>query len=226
MNISLSNLLAPHYCTSCGEIGDVLCEYCKYDIVEDRYAQCIVCRRIVNGNTNLCSSCQEPFVRAWCVGERQETLRTLIDNLKFERARVVYKACGDLLDRVIPVLPPNTVVTYVTTAAPDIRRRGYDHAALIAQDFAKRRHLTLARTIDRPVYRRQFGASRRERIANAKESIVVTKTLSPVPYLLIDDVYTTGATLARASAELQRAGAREVYAAVIARQPLEKLTHI
>ena len=30
MRFTLSDLLAPHYCCSCGEIGAILCDYCKY----------------------------------------------------------------------------------------------------------------------------------------------------------------------------------------------------
>lgn len=226
MIVSLSNLLAPHYCSSCGEIGSVLCEYCKYDIIEDRFMNCVVCGNIIADVTNLCKSCHVPFSKAWCVGERHQVLRRLLDDYKFNRRRSNHSVCADLLDDCLPVLPGDTKVTFVTTTPPDVRRRGYDHAQLIAKRFAKIRGLDIEKTIVRPTYRRQFGASKQERINNAAESIRVDKTVQNVPYLLIDDIYTTGATVARASEQLLAAGAREVYVAILARQPLEKSRHI
>ena len=226
MNITLFDLISPHYCSSCGEIGDVLCEHCKYDIIDEPYALCIVCRHIVAGATNLCNGCDVPFRAAWCIGERQGSLRKILDNYKFSRQRAAHKVCASLLDNRIPILPEQIRITYVSTTPPDIRRRGYDHAELIARQFARLRGLSVEKTIDRTVNRRQLGASKRQRIENAAASIYVTKALPAVPYLLIDDIYTTGATINRASQQLLAAGASEVYVAIIARQPLEKTSRI
>lgn len=199
-----------------------MCEYCKYDIIDSGFTGCLVCRHPTSGSDNLCGNCRRWFSRAWCVGERHDVLREIIDKYKFSRMRAAGALCGELLDRALPILPADTIVTYITTTPRDIRRRGYDHARLIAMAFAKRRGLKVEKTIDRISNHRQFGASKKQRIENAAKSIAVYKHLSPAPYLLIDDIYTTGATMNWASEQLLRGGASEVYIAVVARQPLEK----
>lgn len=226
MRLSLPNLLAPHYCTSCGQSGGVLCEYCKYDIVSDPFAHCIVCLGIAPASGNLCKSCAAPYSRAWCVGNRSDALECLINAYKFDRVGAAGEVFAQLLDATLPQLPAGTVVTYVPTIPSHIRQRGYDHAAHIAKKFAKTRGLRYSSALARAEFTHQRGSGRAERIANAKRAFLGHDVDPDATYLLIDDIYTTGATLHYASKTLLDAGASEVFIAVVARQPLEKSTDI
>ena len=217
----LPDLLAPHYCASCGDVGALLCEHCKYDIINDPYDRCVVCGRPVATAANLCTRCHPPYSRAWCVGERAEALKSLMNVYKFDRARAGYWALADLLDATLPLLPPETVVVSVPTIAPHLRRRGYDHAWLVAKQFARLRHLTATQPLVRQTHVSQTGASRAQRIAQAKTAFAC-RPLNGGRYLLVDDVYTTGATLQWAAHTLLEAGATEVWVAVLSRQSLEK----
>lgn len=226
MKVRLSDILAPHYCLSCGEIGRILCEYCKYDITSEAYGKCIKCGHISPFSSNLCRGCAVPYSRAWCVGERQDMLETILDAYKFNRTKSAAKVLGSLLDAILPALPKDIVVTYVTTIRPHIRQRGYDHARLFAKDFAKRRGLKCQQTLIRTSNTRQLGANRRQRIENAKRAFIPKPSIENQTYLLIDDIYTTGSTLEYATKALRKAGASNVMIAVIARQPLEKKHHL
>ena len=100
-------------------------------------------------------------------------------------------------------------------AAPlRLRARGYDPGELIAARCADLLGLPLARCLARRTDRRQVGRSRAERLA-ARPRIRAT---GPVParVLLIDDVMTTGSTLAAAAAILRAAGCERVEGAVFA----------
>lgn len=150
-------------------------------------------------------------------------LEELLDAYKFEHVRAAHRIFAELLDEALPILPPETVVVPLPTIAPHIRQRGYDHTRLIARTFAKRRKLRVETDLRRVGKSKQLGASRRERTQQAKSAYRVTKKLDDaVPYLLLDDVFTTGASLHYAAEALRGAGAREVWVAVIARQPLDK----
>jgi ComF family protein len=156
------------------------------------------------------------------VGERSGETRGLIDGYKFERQRAAHRPLADLLLQCIDQLPEDTVIVPVPTIAPHIRLRGYDHMYLIARYFARKRGLELCSVLHRTTTTRQRGASRAQRMLQAQKAFEVRRDLDPDKhYLLIDDVITTGSTLAYASQALLDAGAGHVWVAAIARQPLD-----
>lgn len=213
----LISLVAPHYCTSCGDIGRILCSNCKYDIVSEPYGRCLNCDIVCNTGAK-CTTCIGPYTKAWCVGERRDTLRMLVDNFKFEHLREVATVSVELLDAALPHMADVTVVA-VPTIPAHIRQRGFDHAKLLARGFARRRKLRFSPCLVRKTFTRQRGATKKQRQLQAKTAFGAKNVQKGATYLLIDDIYTTGATLKYASQTLLDAGAAEVWIAVLARQP-------
>jgi len=215
------SFIAPHYCCGCDKIGGLLCDNCKYNIKSEPKMVCIVCGRPA-GRTWLCNTCRLPYERVWVVGERDGTLQRLIGLYKFERARSAYKALGDLLLETLPELPADTVIVPVPTTPGRIRERGYDHMLLIAKYIAKARDLRCEQLVYRKTNTKQRQATARQRATQAKQAFAVRDGVNEgTPYLLIDDVVTTGATIKYASYALRDAGAKHVWVAVIARQTLD-----
>ncbi len=95
------------------------------------------------------------------------------------------------------------------------RRRGFDPAELIAKRLAAALGLELVPCLARRNARRQVGRGRAERLATPPSVRAVATP--PERALLIDDVLTTGATLAACADALRGAGSLEVEAAVFAR---------
>lgn len=218
---TLLSYIAPHICCGCDVTGTLLCDSCKYNITSERPDVCLVCLRPCGPN-GLCKSCRVPYDRAWFVGERRDGLQRLIGLYKFERTRSAYRVLGDLLLDILPQLSPDVVVVPLPTVASHIRERGYDHSLLLARYIADKRGLTLVRPLTRATKTKQRQASAASRSAQAKAAFAVKGQLKPdVPYLLIDDVMTTGATLKYAAQALKKAGANHVWVAVIARQTLD-----
>lgn len=212
--------VAPYYCCSCGEIGSLLCDSCKYDIVSEHINACLFCGYPTSAAA-VCRRCRSDATRTWYVGERSGGLEVLIDRYKFEYAEAAYRPLGDLLLACLPELPPETIVVPVPTVRAHIRQRGYDHALLLSRYIAKERGLTLAQPLDRLTTTLQRGADRKQRLSQAKTAFHVSvKLQTDIPYLLVDDVVTTGATLRYAAKALKEAGASVVWAAAVARQPL------
>ncbi len=216
----LSNLVFPHYCCACGKIGSVICERCKYDIVNEPYESCLVCRLPTAAAEALCRSCRQPYTRAWCVGEHQGALRKLIADYKFNRMAAASRALATLLAETTPELPLDVTVVPVPTVAAHIRHRGYDHAALIARQFSQQKSLPFREILERATNDRQRGSGRRERIAQAKRAFAVRQPIAGT-VLLVDDVFTTGATLHYAAEKVREAGASDVWIAVVSREPLD-----
>jgi ComF family protein len=99
--------------------------------------------------------------------------------------------------------------------------RGYNQAALLAQSLGKRLALpvqldTLHRVVDTPT---QTRLGRRERLANLRQAFALGAQVAGLHLVLVDDVMTTGATLATLATLLQREGAARVDAWVLARTP-------
>lgn len=226
MHRLISNVLAPHYCCSCGRIGAVLCEGCKYDIVCEPYETCVLCSKLAKAEKNLCNTCRASFSYAWVVGNRVGALKEVIDVYKFERTRQAHIQLVSLLDAILPVLPQDIEIAPVPTVAKHIRARGYDHMQLISRELARKRGLTHSTPLRRATTTVQQGANRRKRHEQAQAAFKVHGVARGKRYLLIDDICTTGFTLEYAARTLREAGASEVWVAVIASQPLEKGTNI
>ena len=222
MKLSILNLIAPHYCCSCGEIGAILCEYCKFNITSEPYDACILCGMLAGGRENACQQCRTEFSKAWCAGERANELKTLIDAYKFNRARAAYRVLAEILHEIVPFLPEDVIITAVPTIPAHIRVRGYDQAKLLARHFAKLRHLPYQAAVVRQTNTVQHTAkTKRQRTEQAKKAFSATAEPGRM-YLLIDDVCTTGASLRYAAKALKDAGAKEVWVAVLAKQSGKK----
>lgn len=121
----------------------------------------------------------------------------------------------------LPGAPPGLVVA-VPQHPRGLRRRGFDPAGMLARGLAARRGLpfsarTLCRLRDGPS---QTGLSRAARRRNMADAFAVRPGARiPARIWLVDDVVTTGATLAEAARTLRRAGAREVLGVCVAQTP-------
>ncbi len=212
---------APHHCCGCGIIGTILCDNCKYDIVSESFIGCFVCGGPAPLNESTCGDCNVPYDRAWCVGERSDTLKLLIDTFKFARTRSAYKQLADLLDETVPSLPADTIIVPIPTIPSHIRQRGYDHMLLIARALASKRNLRYEPYLQRASITSQRGAGRSQRASQAASAFTAAPLRNVhVPYLILDDVITTGATFEHAARTLRDAGAENIWAAAIARQPI------
>ena len=221
-NTMLDKLLswvAPHYCYNCSFAGTNLCHDCKNYYTEMSFDRCLVCQ-IATNHGNLCPDHTLPYQRAWCVSTRDETIGRLIEDLKCKRTFSAHQPLADLLDDRLPALPDGTVIVPIPTAPRNIRLRGYDHMQLIARQLARRRGLVVDNALSRQNNTVQhFAKSANQRKEQAKTFFQIRHTIDPgVNYLLIDDIFTTGATIEAGAYCLKQAGAQSIDVAIIARQ--------
>ena len=194
MMISLLDILAPHYCCSCGEIGRIICDNCKNNISSRASRWCLLCAKTIRNSSGLCQ--------------------------RFERVGGAYREIVDLLDARVSELPAGTIVVPVPTIASHVRQRGFDHAARLAKEFARRRKLPYRTILHRRTSSVQHTADKSERWQQAKQDFVCNRS-EAASCLLIDDIYTTGATLHYAAKALLDSGVEKVSVAVVARQPTQ-----
>ncbi len=110
-------------------------------------------------------------------------------------------------------------------ASPDrVRERGYDQAALLAGEAGRRLRLPVLHALERTrATTAQFDLDRAARAANLGGAFRLAARTPPVDVegrwlVLVDDVATTGATLAACATTLLQAGALAVSAVTVARE--------
>ncbi len=108
-------------------------------------------------------------------------------------------------------LPPNTVITWVTM--PELRRRsrGIDHGRELCEALSRRCGLPVRQLLTRTGrVHTQRGLSREKRLRNLHGTFLCSEKIDG-PVLLVDDVFTTGATSSTCAEVLLAAGAHRVY---------------
>ena len=215
--------LAPHLCCSCGATGAVLCEDCKFNIVENAWLDCVICEKPC-GPRGLCQKCirTTPFEQVWVVGRRENELKQLIDEYKFGSKRAAAVPIAELLHLRLPFLPPDAMVVGVPASAHGVRIRGFDHIQLIVRELTRQRSLATAQPLKRITNRELHTMSRENRIAMKDRLFELSGVATPEKVLLLDDILTTGTTMLAAAELLKKAGVQTIYAAVVARQPFDR----
>ena len=202
---SLLDLISPHSCRGCGRLGEPLCECCKNHIIKTHQNIC----------PNLKSS--SPI---YVVGERNSLLGTLIHDYKYYSIRALAHPLAEMLDKVLPQnLPKNSIIVPLPTATHHIRARGLDHTYLIAKHLAKIRHFRSEHILLRAKNTVQVGSDREKRLTQAKFAYTVNpkcKISKNTTYILLDDVWTTGASIKSAENILRQAGATKIKIALLA----------
>ena len=186
---------------------------------------------------SLCTPCRmvpPEFERAVAFGVYQDELRTLIHLLKYERVRAVAKPLGAMLARAVEMLglTGDVALVAVPLYPAKERQRGYNQAVLLA-DAAIRQmeskgprlqaeHKLLQRLRDTES---QFALTPKGRRKNLKGAFAVPEParVAGRTVLLVDDIYTTGATARECARVLRRAGAARIFVATLARAQAERV---
>lgn len=198
--------------------GGFFCQACRTPFVDDfpldEHDLCTVCRE---GAVN--------FDATYSFGSYEGPLQKLILLFKYAKVESLAGPLGRLLVQALPSNSEYPRDSYDLLIAMPMHwrkqwERGFNQAALLAGYVAPHCGLKVASNLRRKRYTKsQASLSESDRLLNLKDSFYVRKPeqVAGKRVLLVDDVFTTGATLRAATAVLKSAGAAQVTALTLAR---------
>jgi ComF family protein len=250
---SLTSVIFPDDCRVCGSplSGFSLlpvCDSCWSNLPVQMGALCACCGESLPGdagapaNETLCRMCRAaapPFEKAVAHGVYATKLRALVHLLKYDGMEPLAIRLGALAGAqalTIADLPRALVVVPVPLFAGKRRQRGFNQSELLARGAmsAMRRNRPEMRLLLRVsalerqrATESQAGLSSHKRRVNVRNAFFVSRPaeVDGRDVLLIDDIYTTGATARACTRALKSAGAARVWVATVARAQREDMDH-
>ena len=222
MNLSLLDFLFPKRCVSCGMFGAYICKDCFAKIEFIQKPVCPVCQRqAVGGKTH--PGCQGRLrLDGLVVATRYSgSVKKAIAKVKYKWAYDIAKILIDLI--VVNLWKFDLASDLILVPVPlHVRRkkwRGFNQAEILAKSLSLKFNQPygeyLARIIETAS---QVGLKKDERKKNVKGAFRLRTgaDVSGKNILLVDDVYTSGATMQEACRVLKKAGAKTVWAMAVA----------
>ena len=201
------DILLPKFCVGCGREGLYICKDCEVFLSE--------VENTVPGLTSV-----------W---EYEGLMEKLIYKIKFDGC---YHIIDELVEKALKVisnfqlsifnLPPDTVITYVPMWPKKERRRGFNQSEVIAKKLGDVYHLVVRKILEKARDNRsQVGLGPRERFENVR-NVFKMNFQFPISnfqnVLLVDDVYTTGATMRECAKVLKKAGVKNIWGFTLSRK--------
>lgn len=198
---------------------------CIEEIIWPRGLKCLCCDTLSEGEY-LCPSCRQALKairlsadadglsHVRCAYRYDGVAKELVLLLKEEGMEAASKVLADGMAEIMLSmnLPPDTVLTWVTMPEKRKRIRWIDHGRQLCEDVGRLTGRPVRQLMERPGnLHTQRGLNREARLKNLTGSFICPERVTS-PVLIIDDVYTTGATMAACEAALKAAGAPQVYA--------------
>ena len=217
--LRLLDLVLPRRCVACGLGEELVCADCRAQLRRLDGTLCARCGSPTAWPVARCRECagrRLSFASARAAVAYDGPARPLVAGWKDRGLRPLAREFGGLVTDVVPC-PAVEALTFVPGDPERSLKRGQNAAEALARVLGLRWGLPVERFLARrEPARPQRGLSRAERRRNVRDSFTAAAR-APARVVLVDDVYTTGATVGAAATELRRAGARSVHVVTFAR---------
>lgn len=236
MNIfrDLIRTFIPAMCPVCGGLpadgtANMFCADCLEKIRFVQEPLCPGCGGSLTGMLDMCPDClqaeaERPWAKAFSLYRMEHFGKELIHRFKYQNSPELARPLGHLAQmRLGDALRAEQFDLIVPVPLHWFRmiQRGYNQSEVLAQSLGRELNIPCCNVLRRRKWTsQQAKLTKKERISNLKGafSIKNSTNVKKRAILLVDDVLTTGSTLASATNSLLAAGAGRVCIFVIARR--------
>lgn len=219
--MGIIDLFFPKICVGCRREGQYICDNCQ--------------RKLITPEP-ICPMCCKPSLDGW-VHARCKTkygMERLLVGLPYRGMvqnclkKVKYRSSWDVIGFLLSLcdfgdISADFAVTAVPMFAPKERERGFNQAQLIAELFVKKNKGRIFVFLERVRSTKpMFGLTKMERQENIVGAFQINVHQAQMPnahtlVIIVDDVWTTGATMRECARALKQAGINEVWGVTLAR---------
>lgn len=231
----LSKIIFPPQCPGCSEIlhpfdGQIFCRACNDKINFIKGGICTICGTTFPDSpaeNHLCGECLEKkpyFSYARAVFSYENIILNAIHRFKYKRNMSIGEIMSFLMaDFSFPDIEftDYSLIIPVPLHIKRLRERGFNQSLILANAMGEKRQIPVNFSL---LKRRKFtttqaSSNRKERKQNIKGAFEVSdeNKIKGRNIILIDDVYTTGATVNECAKTLIKAGAKKISALTLAR---------
>ncbi len=222
----------PVACVECGTEGRYICEKCEIFLGEASFICPICLGASFAGERHAACSHRNGLDGLASIWEYEGAVQRLLHLIKYNGVahaieETIERACGSMaLDQkrfgafLSFLFSPDTLVTYVPMHRRKEKRRGFNQTELFANVLAKQTKSIAACLLEKiKETKPQIDLNKEERLYNVKNSFRYVGTSVPQKAVLVDDIWTTGATMKECCKVLKKAGIQEVWGFTLARTP-------
>ena len=203
------DMIFPCYCRECGEIGSAFCGRCIFDNMKN--------------NPSFFTKKDKDFKMILACGMKVGVLSRMVSDYKYQSrrhyakglSRVMLEAVRRQFPRALQ-RPEEYLLVPLPTVRKHIRSRGFDHILTLCKEFSTISGIEVCRALCRANSAVQVGSDAKTRLEQAKGAYLINPKVNLEKkrhYILVDDVWTTGASMRAArgilEAELMRLGAKK-----------------
>ncbi|MBZ9578319.1 ComF family protein [Patescibacteria group bacterium] len=226
----LLDILFPRSCFSCGRGGSYLCEDCQsiLEISQYQYCLCKKPKRLLEGEK--CPECQPKILSTlyFALSYQNPLIKELIQKFKYNPfIKELAKPLASLIITHFQLLNnkpnfSNFILIPIPLNEKRLRWRGFNQTTEISKELSKILEIPLVLNCLIKIKETlpQVKLSERERKENVKETFSCQNQnkIFEKRILLVDDIYTSGATMEEAARVLKKSGAKEIQGVVVARE--------
>lgn len=203
------------------------CIGCNSRLKDNEHILCSECEQSLDFLTGVCEICESNkffFDKARSIFFFDNTIQNLIHNLKYNEMKGVSEYLGKYTKRYLSKFEPFDEIDFVVPIPlhrVKKRSRGFNQSEFLTKEIAEQMNLT---HIPNLILRKKFTEtqtklSRTKRQENVSDAFKLNPkfNIENKDILIVDDVFTTGATINSACKLLRNHNANKIYVLTIAR---------